>query len=124
MSSSTTSSDRLDVGALRQAIEARDANALAALYAPDAEIVLVDQEHSPSQPQRAQGIDAIRGVLQDIYSRDMTHEVRQLVDGPDGVAFTVDCRYPDGTHVLANTLLEVRDGHIARQQDVVAWDTA
>ena len=42
--------------------------------------------------------------------------------GEDRVAFNVACEYPDGTRVLAAENLDVCDGKIVRQVEVVAWD--
>jgi hypothetical protein len=52
----------------------------------------------------------------------MTHRVEGEVVGEDRVAFNVACEYPDGTRVLAAENLDLRDGKIVRQVEVVAWD--
>lgn len=120
----STTSQQFDVEKLRRAIESRDAAGQVALYAPDAEIVLVDKEHTPSNPVRVQGTEAIRAMIEDVTARDMTHEVTHAVAGPAGVAYTLRCRYPDGTRVQVAALLETRDGLIVRQEGVQAWDEA
>jgi ketosteroid isomerase-like protein len=120
----STTVNQLDIGELKRAIESRDAAAQVAMYAPDAEVIVVDKEHTPSNPQVLKGIDAIRGLIQDVCARDMTHEVTRTISGPDGVAYTLRCRYPDGTRVYCATLLEVRDGRIVRQEGAQAWDEA
>jgi hypothetical protein len=38
--------------------------------------------------------------------------------------FREACEYPDGSRVLVETTLTVRDGKIVRQVDVVARDTS
>jgi hypothetical protein len=38
------------------------------------------------------------------------------------VTFREACEYPDGGRVLVETTLEVRDGKIVRQLEVVAWE--
>lgn len=121
---STTASDQLDLAALRRAIESRDAAAVAGFYAPDATIVMVDHEHPPSRPQRLDGIDAIRAMLDDVYGREMTHQLTHAVSGAGGAAYTVACRYPDGMRVEVATVLEVRDGRIVHEEGVQAWDAA
>ena len=40
--------------------------------------------------------------------------------GEDRVAFNVACEYPDGTRVLAAENLDVCDGKIVRQVEVVS----
>lgn len=121
---SATASGQLDMDAFKRATEARDAAALAAMYAPDATAVMVDHDHSPSQPQRLQGREAIRAMLDDVCSRDMTHEVTHAVAGPGGAAYTVACRYADGMRVEVAAVMEVRDGLITHQEGVQAWDPA
>lgn len=32
------------------------------------------------------------------------------------------CRYGDGTEVIANQIVDVRDGRITRHVEVTAWD--
>jgi ketosteroid isomerase-like protein len=118
----STTSQQLDLDALRRAIESRDAAAQVAMFADDAEMVVVDKDHPPSAPQRLAGIDAIRTAVEDVCARDMTHEVTRLIASPDGVAYSLQCRYPDGTRVYCATLLETRDGKIVRQEGAQAWD--
>ncbi len=120
--STTSQHQQLDLDALRRAIESRDAAAQVALFAPDAEIVMVDKEHPPSDPVRLQGVDAIRAMIEDVCARDMTHEVAFALATPEGAAYTLRCRYPDGTRVQCAALLETRDGLIVRQEGVQAWD--
>jgi hypothetical protein len=52
----------------------------------------------------------------------MTHRVENEVVGENRVAFNEACEYPDGTRVLGAQTLELRDGKIARQVNVEAWD--
>jgi len=119
-----SAAEMLDLDAFRRAIESADAAAMAEMFAADATVVLIDQEHPPSRPQTVQGREAIRAMLDDICSRDMTHEVTHLIAGGDGVAYTEMCRYADGTRVEVAMVMDVRDGRITRQEGVQAWDTA
>jgi ketosteroid isomerase-like protein len=114
---------KFDLDALRQALTARDAEAVAALYADDAEITMVDQTRPPSQPATLRGRDEIAAMLRDVMSRDLTHEVERAVEGADTLAYRVSCRYGDGTRVLAMSMAELRDGMIARETTLQAWDT-
>jgi hypothetical protein len=118
----SSTAGQLDFDRMRQAIESRDSAALASFYAPDADLTMVDHQNTPSNPQRLQGSDAIRALFDDICGRDMTHEVTHAVVGPDGVAYTEECVYPDGTRVLLASVLDVRDGQIVHQEGVQAWD--
>jgi SnoaL-like domain len=120
----SATADLIDLDALKRAIESRDAAAQAEMFAADATVTMVDQEHPPSRPQTIHGIEAIRAMLDDVCSRDMTHEVTHAVASPGGAAYTIACRYADGTRVEVAALLDVRDGHITHQEGVQAWDAA
>ena len=117
-----TTTTTFDAAALRRGIEARDASALLDLYADDATIERVDAQNPPSAPARVVGRDAIGALLSDVFERDMTHHVETIAVGPDAVGYTVRCAYPDGTHVLCAAVAELRDGRIAREVGVQAWD--
>lgn len=117
---STTTHSILDT--IRAATESRDAAALARLYAGDAEVTVVDRTTPPSSPRVLHGKGEVVAYLEDTCSREMTHEVRDLVEGERSVAHTVHCLYPDGTRVLCMTIAELEGGLIARQTIVQAWD--
>jgi ketosteroid isomerase-like protein len=118
----TTTNTELDLNALRRSVEERDAQARLAHYADDAVIEIVDSEHPPSDPQRFSGLAEIRGFVEDVAGRDMTHSVRHALATGDGASIWVDCQYPDGTRVRCAGALEVRDGKIVREEVVQAWD--
>ena len=42
--------------------------------------------------------------------------------GPDAIAYTLRCRYPDGTRVLCSATARLRDGVIVEEVGVQAWD--
>lgn len=107
---------------LKRALEERNAGAQLALYADDAEVTLVDRINMPVSPRVLRGREEIRGWLEDICGREMTHRVEMQVLGDGGAAFTEACRYPDGTNVLCVAVLELRDGLIAREVGIQAWD--
>ncbi len=111
-----------DFEAMRRAIESLDADLLIDLYADDAELRTVNKNTTPSSPQVLRGREEISSYLRDVCSREMTHHVENEVVGEGRVAFFEACEYPDGTHVLGASTLEVRDGEIVRQVNVEAWD--
>ena len=119
---STATNPTFDFGEFKRALEERDSTAQLALYAPDAEVTLIDRINTPSAPQVLRGREAIRAWIEDTCERDMTHHVDMQVLGEGGAALTEACRYPDGTNVLCAAVLELRDGQIARQVGVQAWD--
>ena len=112
----------LDFETLRRAIEERDAETLVGFYADDAELRTVNKNTTPSSPQVLHGKEEISEYLQDVCSREMTHRVENEVVGESRIAFNEACEYPDGTHVLGASTLELREGKIARQVNVEAWD--
>lgn len=112
----------LDFEEMRRAIEGLDADALARLYADDAEMRTVNRNTTPSSPGVLRGREEISAHLRDVCGRAMTHHVENEVVGGNRVAFNEACEYPDGTRVLAAVTLEVRDGEIVRQTNVEAWD--
>lgn len=113
---------KLDFEDLRRALEQRDLDAMLNLYADDAEIHIVNRNTPPSSPHLLQGKEAIAEYLRDVFGREMSHSIENEVVGEDRLAFNVACEYPDGTRVLASENIEVRDGKVARQVEVVAWD--
>jgi ketosteroid isomerase-like protein len=111
-----------DTEALRRGIEERDAATLRGLYAPDAEMTVVDRNAPPSHPRVLHGRTAIGEYLDDTCGRDMTHRLERVVVSGDAAAFTQACRYPDGTRVLCLAMLDLRDGLIVQQTAVQEWD--
>lgn len=111
-----------DFEALRHALEHSDAEALASLYADDAEVKTVNKITPPGSPRVLVGKEDIADFWRDVCSRAMTHKVEDEVIGEDRVAFNEACEYADGTRVLSAMTLEVRDGKIVRQVNVEAWD--
>ncbi|MBO1414381.1 nuclear transport factor 2 family protein [Streptomyces sp. FH025] len=111
-----------DARALREGIERCDAQTLLALYSEDAELRVVDRKTQPSHPLVMHGRDEIGAMLSDIYGREMTHKLEQVVVQGDHVAFLESCRYPDGVRVVMASMADLRDGRIVDQTSVQAWD--
>ncbi|MGW2249161.1 nuclear transport factor 2 family protein [Kitasatospora sp. NPDC001660] len=111
-----------DARALREGIERSDAGTLLALYAEDAELRVVDHRTQPSHPLVMHGRDEIGAMLSDVYGREMTHKLEQVVVQGDHVAFMESCRYPDGVRVLMTSMADLRDGRIVDQTSIQAWD--
>jgi ketosteroid isomerase-like protein len=113
---------KLDFEDLRRAQEQRDLDAMLNLYADDAEIHIVNRSTPPSSPHVLRGKEAIAEYLRDVFGREMSHSIENEVVGENRLAFNVACEYPDGTRVLASENMEVHDGKVVRQVEVVAWD--
>lgn len=114
---------KIDLEAIRRAHAEHDAELLTSLYADDAESVTIDVNNPPSNPRILHGKEEIRGLWQDVMSRDMDHEVQYVIEGDDSVAYQVACKYADGTRVLSSGVLELENGKIARETVVQAWDS-
>ncbi len=118
---STTTTNILET--IRAATERRDAEALSALYADDAEVTIVDRSTPPSAPRVLHGHDEVVAYLRDSCAREMTHRVRDEVLADNRLAFATHCRYPDGTRVLCIAVGSLdASGRIAEQTIVQAWD--
>ena len=68
------------------------------------------------------GRTAIGEYLKEAISHGLVSRVDHAVVSEDRAALTFNCRYPEGTRVLCNSMLELEDGRIVRQTDVQAWD--
>ena len=108
--------------AIKQAIESRNGKALAGFYRDDAVLNVIDRNNPPSRPRAIRGRAAIAVFWDDICSRAITHSVETTIAEGDRLAFTQACAYPDGAKVFAAATIDLKDGKIARQTVVQAWD--
>ena len=111
-----------DFARFLKAVEEADPKTQLELYAPDATVTIVDRITTPGSPRVLSGRDQIRGWIEDISGREMTHAVGQSVEDEHGGAFAESCRYPDGTNVMCMTVFKVDDGLITDQTILQAWD--
>ena len=118
----TRAGSAFDTETLRRGIEGDTASKLLSLYADDAEIRVVDRNTQPSHPKVLHGRDEIGAMLEDVYGREMTHTLEQCVVQGDHAAYVESCEYPDGVRVLAESMITLRDGKIADQILIQAWD--
>ena len=110
----------LDFEALRHAIEQCDLDLLPGFYAEDAHLSIVNADAQRSMPFELCGKGEIAKHLRAVYGQGASHRIEEEVVGEDQVTFREACEYPDGIQVWVATTLEVRDGKIVRQADVVA----
>jgi hypothetical protein len=111
-----------DLDRFARAAEERDAATQLSMYSPDATVTVADKITQPSAPRVFHNRGEIKAWLEDTYGRDMTHSVQHRVSDDTGAAYTVACRYPDGTNVLCATVIELDGGVIAGQTVVQVWD--
>jgi SnoaL-like protein len=112
----------LDFGALRLGIERCDPDLLLGFYAEDAQLSIVNAGASQASPFELYGKAEIAKHLRATFGQKALHRVEGEIVGDDRVTFWEACKYPDGSRVWVETTLEVRDGMIVRQVDVVAKD--
>jgi hypothetical protein len=112
----------VDVDALRLAFATRDRALALALYADDASLEVVNVLNPPSSPLRLSGRAEIAAHLDEVFAREMTHEVDVVVAVPDALGYVLRCTREDGTKVVCAAMSVVADGRIVREVGVQAWD--
>jgi hypothetical protein len=117
----TAATPTFDTETLRRGVEGRP-ETLLSLYADDAELRIVDRNTQPSHPKVLHGRGEIAELLDDVYTRDMTHKLERCIVQGDQAAYSESCEYPDGVRVLAESMISLRDGKITEQTLIQAWD--
>ena len=112
----------LDFEALRRSIEGCDPVLVLGFYADDAELSIVNAGTPQASPFELRGKAEIAKHLRAVYGQRAYHRVERGIVGQGRATFRQVCEYPDGTRVLVETTLEVRDGKIVRQVDVLVKD--
>lgn len=115
---------RLDFGGLRRAIERRDPETRLGFYADDAEVLISNADAPQCPPFELHGKAEIARYLWAVCDQKTRHRVELESSGEERVEFGETCQYPDGIGVVVNTTLELRDGRILRQVDVVSREEA
>jgi hypothetical protein len=110
----------LDFEAPRPCIERRDPDPMVGFYADDVELSIVDADSPQSSPFQLHGRSEVTRHLGAVYGQRASHRVERAIVDEGRVTFREVCEYPDGSRVLVETTLEVRDGKIVRQVDAVA----
>jgi ketosteroid isomerase-like protein len=111
-----------DLDAFKRAYEEWDIEALLGLYADDVELVQIDRDNPPSSPRVRRGKDVFRGMFEHCAAAGVKATVENAVAGETRAAATITCEFPGGRKVVANGILELEDGRIMRERDVVAGD--
>ena len=111
-----------DLEALRRGYAEWDLETLLALYADDVELIQIDRDNSPSSPRVRHGKDVFRGMFEHCSAAGVKATVENLVEGHNLAAATITCEFPNGRKVVANSILEIEDGRIVREREVLAGD--
>lgn len=109
--------------ALRLAIEQCDPDLVLRFYAEDAQLSIANAGSPQSPPFELRGKAEIAKHLRAVFGQETARRVEGEVVGEERVIFREACAYPDGSRVMVNTTLEVRDGKIVRQVEVVTKDS-
>jgi ketosteroid isomerase-like protein len=112
---------RFDLGLLKRSFENWDLETLLDLYDDDVEQVEMDEVTPPASP-RIRGKDDLRKIFENGCRAGVKISLDNPVHGDDRVACTFTCAFDDGRRVVANSIIDVRDGRIVRQFDVQARD--
>ena len=115
-------STSFDLDAFRRGYEEWHIDALLALYADEVELIQIDRDNPPSSPRVRHGREVFRGMFEHCAAAGVKATVENAVAAEDRAAATVTCEFPGGRKVVANAILELRDGRIVRERDVQAGD--
>ncbi len=111
-----------DLDVFKRAYEQWDIDALVGLYADDVELIQIDRDNPPSAPRVRRGSDVLRSMLEHCAAAGVEATVTNEVAGDRRAAATITCVFPGGRRVEANGILEIEDGRIVRERDVLAGD--
>jgi hypothetical protein len=111
-----------DVATFKRAYESWDIEALLALYADEPELIQIDRDNPPSAPRTRHGRDVLRGMLEHCSGAGVIATVENTVADEQRASATITCEFPGGRRVLANATLEIEDGRIVRELDVLSGD--
>jgi hypothetical protein len=110
---------RLDFGALREAIEQCEADALIGFYAEDSELRIVNAASPEGPAFELKGRAQIGRYLRAVCDQEVTCIIEgEVVLGEESITFCEVCEYPEGALISVETTLEVSEGKIVRQVDV------
>ena len=117
------SETRVDIAEYKRAFEEWDIPALLGMYADDVELTMVSADNPPASPREAHGKAVFEGMFTHCKGAGAKANVENIVAGPDRAAATVACEFPGGRWVVTNAILELEDGRIVREHEVVAGDS-
>jgi hypothetical protein len=110
----------LDWETLRLGIERCNPDLLIDFYADYARLSIVNAAAPHASPFELRGKAEIAKHLRVAFGPETSHRVeREAASDGDRTTFWEACDYPDGDRVRVQTTLEVHDGKIVRQVDVV-----
>ena len=117
-----SASTSFDLDTLRRGYEEWDVEALLGLYADDVELIQVDRDNPPSSPRGRHGKEVFRGMFEHCAAAGVRATVENGVADGNRAAATVTCEFPGGRRVVANSVLEIANGLIVRELEVISGD--
>lgn len=111
-----------DLGAYQRAYEEWDVESLLALYTEDVEQIQLDDATPPSAPGIYRGRARLERMFTHCKDAGVKATVENPVAGDKRAAATVTCEFPGGRRVVANVILDLHDGRIARELVIAARD--
>jgi hypothetical protein len=112
-----------DYVGFKHAFEAQDVEAWLSFYDDAAEWIEYRHSAPPKSPNVMRGKPEIGAFLKRVKESNLKLELGDEVIGPNRGAFCVTCTLPDNDRkIIENVIVHFRDGRIARQVDVEAWD--
>jgi ketosteroid isomerase-like protein len=111
-----------DLETLRRGYEEWDVKALLGLYSDDVELIQIDRDNPPSSPRARHGKDVFTGMFEHCAAAGVRATVENAVADDERAAATITCEFPGGRKVVANSILELEQGRIVRELDVLSGD--
>ena len=91
-----------------RAVEERDSETQVAMYAPDATVTIADRITQPGSPRVLRGTSEIRGWIEDVDGREMTHAVQHSVSDEHGAASPRRAAIPTSSNAHRRAVRPVR----------------
>jgi hypothetical protein len=120
----TDSRAGFDIEAFVRAYESWDIPTLEASCADDVSVTIVSPDSPPASPMVHQGKAAVRQIWEQASTMGVRVRIERSLVGETGAAFTFVCEFPNGSVVVANAILDIVDGLIVREHEVLVGGAA
>jgi hypothetical protein len=122
MSTTQQAPRTFDWPAFRRAYERFDTAAVREMCAADIVYTEIDSRTPPSAPRVIEGLEPLVEQVAAMADGEIESRVVDEVLGDERVAFSAECRLPDGARVFGMVMMDVEDGLITRMTCVQAFD--
>ena len=119
------------IAEIKNALEKKDLEAYASLFAEDAVLEEVSSRTPPAHPKIVRGREAIQKCLEEDLLRDpvsgwtrhvSSSEIFDAIETDEAIAFTEVRTYEAGDKVVAQHIAQKKNGRIEHDRLVIAWD--